>query len=110
MNFEGDIISKPNRKRYKLEQIREAKQVNGSATIPFEVGGLDFDLPAPGFWPDAAHLAAKEGNSIGLAKALLGEQHELFIEAGGQSDDVVLLMAQWSEDEQGVSLGESSAS
>lgn len=104
-------MSKPNRRRFKLEQIRQTERERTGDAFEIETdSGEMFEIPAPGFWPDEAkeHFAA--GNDVAGAKALMGPRRYLqFREAGGQASDILLALRAFSAD-QGVELGESSAS
>ncbi|MGW0015527.1 hypothetical protein ACWDVX_37985 [Streptomyces tendae] len=90
-------MSKPNRKRYKLESVRrsyaEALDVPDER-VEFEVGPSDdvFWFPHPVFTSDAMQkdIDAAEGDE-GKARVLLGDQYEMFLAAGGQANDVALL-------------------
>ena len=100
-------MSKPNKKRYKMAQIRQGYVESGESVIEFDApNGDTYTVPAPGFWPDEVHEATKGGDSVALAKALLAEQYVDYRAAGGQADDIQLLLKAWAED-QGVTLPES---
>jgi hypothetical protein len=104
-------MSKPNRKRFKLQELRQrhAEQVGDSIEIECE-GGEVFAFPAPGFWPDDAKEHFGNNRDVEGVKALLGGRDYLrFRQAGGRADDVALALKQFAADE-GITVGESSAS
>lgn len=106
-------MSKPNKRRFKLETVRQVQADKRGSEIEIEVGdeGVVFVMPAPGFWPDEAVALMGKGEEVKLAQALLGgsEQYGRFVEAGGRAQDVALVIAAYA-DEQGASQGESGAS
>lgn len=105
-------MSKPGRSRFKLSEIRQrhAEKVGGS-TIEIETDdGSVFELPAPGFWDDDAKELFSKNRDVQGVKALLGVRDYLrFVQAGGRADDVALVLREFA-DEQGLTVGESSAS
>ena len=105
-------MSSPNRKRFKLQTIRN-RQANEKGDA-FEIeadNGEVFTVPAPGFWPDEVKDLFAEGKEVAAVKALMGAREYLrFRAAGGRADDVALAMKAFAKDEQGVEVGESSAS
>jgi hypothetical protein len=99
-------MSKPNKARYNLETLRKAHaDKNGGDAISFEFAGEAFEIAAPGFWPDAAKVALKEGDDIGAARALMGERYDVFTDKGGRADDIMIVVSAYA-DEQGIDLGE----
>ncbi|EPH40848.1 hypothetical protein ABT390_36555 [Streptomyces aurantiacus] len=87
-------MSKPNRKRYKLEAVRSsyAEAVGGEA-VEFEVGdGKVFSFPHPMFASDEEQRALDDAEGDhGKARVLLGDQYEAFGKAGGDDNSVMLL-------------------
>jgi hypothetical protein len=108
-------MSKPNKRRFKLETVRQVQADKRGSEIEIEVGegegARTFVMPAPGFWPDEAVALMGKGEEVKLAQALLGgtEQYASFVEAGGRAQDVALVISAYA-DEQGASTGESTAS
>jgi hypothetical protein len=104
-------MSKPNRARFRLAELRTKRAAEHGDSIEIETDdGQMFTVPAPGFWGDDVkeHLAANR--DVAAVKALLGPADYLrFREAGGRADDVMLALAAYSE-AQGLTVGESSAS
>jgi hypothetical protein len=104
-------MSKPNRSRFKLSELR-AQQAEKSGDV-FEIetdDGTIWEVPAPGFWPDEAKVAFSENRDVEGVKALMGPRDYLrFREAGGRADDVALALKAYAKD-QGLTVGESSAS
>lgn len=104
-------MSSPNRRRFKLAELRQKESERTGDAFEIETdSGETFEIAAPGFWPDAVkeHIAA--GNDVKAAQVLLGQQRYLqFREAGGRASDVLLALRAFADD-QGVELGESSAS
>jgi hypothetical protein len=104
-------MSKPNRKRFKLSEIRQqAAETTGDV---FEIetdDGQLFEVPAPGFWEDDIKALFAANRDVDGVKALLGPREYLkFRAAGGRADDVALALRAFAK-EQGVEVGESSAS
>ncbi len=99
-------MSKPNKKVYRLGQLRQDAAEKSGSTIDFEIDGTEFSIAAPGFFPDAAHKAMQDKSALGLAKALLGDRYDDYAAAGGSADDLGHLLAAWAED-QGTDLPKS---
>jgi hypothetical protein len=99
------------RTRFKLAELRQREADRRGDTIEIETDdGTVFEFPAPGFWDDAAKEAFANSNDVAGVRALLGPREYLkFREAGGRADDVALALREFAK-EQGISLGESSAS
>lgn len=88
-------------RRVNLAAFKELK--NDENSIVIEAGDLEFTIPAPECWPDEIAGLAKADDSVGMAKALLGEDdYTLFVEAGGSSALLGAIVA----DEFKVSAGE----
>lgn len=105
-------MSKPNKKRFKLETIRQVQADKRGSVIEIETDdGQVFALPAPGFWPDEASALMRDRDEVGLARVLVGgpEEYDRFKAAGGRASDVALAIAAFADD-QGVTSGESGAS
>ncbi|WP_433224467.1 hypothetical protein [Microtetraspora malaysiensis] len=99
-------MSKPNRSRYKLAELRaKHAERQGGDSIEFEHEDTVYTLPAPGFWPDAVKVALKAGDDVAASAALMGDAYQAFTAAGGRADDIMLLITAYA-DEQGISLGE----
>jgi hypothetical protein len=104
-------MSKPNRARFRLAELRQQQAEKTGDTITIEIDDeTSFAFPAPGFWPDEAKEAFAANNDVAGVKALLGQREYLrFREAGGRADDVALALKAYTA-EQGSTVGESSAS
>lgn len=92
-------------KKYDLRALRQNKTDLGVDIVEFDAadGTRSFRIPAPGFFPDEAHQAMKDTDSLALARALLGDDYEAFKATGGKADDLGLLLEAWAA-EQGVPL------
>lgn len=100
------------RARFKLAELRQREaDKSGGDTIEIETeDGTVFAFPAPGFWDDDAKLAFTSNDDVTGVKVLLGpKEYVRFRAAGGRADDVALALKAYAE-EQGLGLGESSAS
>ncbi len=106
-------MSKPNKKRFKLDTLRaNAAEKRGGASIEIEAGdGQVFSFPTPAFWSDEQLAVSTERDVVKLATVLLGGEDEYakFRAAGGQASDIALAMSEFSE-AQGATAGESPAS
>ncbi len=105
-------MSKPNRKRFRLSQIREAQANKTGRVIEVETDdGAVYEIDAPGFWPDEATELMGKGREVDLATVLLGgkEKYAAFKASGGRAQDVALAISAF-QDDQGVTEGESTAS
>lgn len=104
-------MSKPNRARFKLAELRQREADRRGDAIELETDdGTVFTFPAPGFWDDDAKEAFTSNNDVAGVRALLGPRDYLkFREAGGRADDVALALREFAK-EQGIDLGESSGS
>lgn len=105
-------MSKPNKKTYRLSQIRESTANKRGSAIDIETDdGQTFNLPTPGFWPDEATELMGKGREVELATILLGgpEEYARFKAAGGRAGDVAMALEAYGAD-QGATTGESSAS
>lgn len=104
-------MSKPNRRRFKLAELRQKQADKSGDVIEIETPGGDvFELPALGFWPDEAKEAMADNRDVECVKRLLGPKEYLkFRQAGGRADDVALVLRAVAA-EQGLDLGESQAS
>ncbi len=107
-------MSKPNKRRFKLSEVRtQQAQKRGGSTIDFETDNGDtFSIPAPGFWTDDQAALIGNADTVKLATALLGgeDNYARFKAAGGQSQDISLVMAAYADAQGANSEGESSAS
>jgi hypothetical protein len=99
------------RARFKLAELRQRQADKVGDTIEIEVeDGAVFTFPAPGFWDDSVKEAFASNNDVQGVKALLGPREYLkFRQAGGRADDVALALKQFADD-QGLTVGESTAS
>lgn len=105
-------MSKPNRKRFRLSQIREAQANKTGRIIEVETDdGQVYEIDAPGFWADEATELMGKGREVDLATVLLGgkEKYAAFKASGGRAQDVALAISAF-QDDQGVTEGESGAS
>ncbi|MFE5159640.1 hypothetical protein ACFRNT_14190 [Streptomyces sp. NPDC056697] len=98
-------MSKPNKRRYVLSQVRaQYAEAVGGEDIEFEgPGGEIYQMPHPLFadtaWKQAVDDAEDDAE---LARAMLGEeQYDKYVAAGGDATDVVLLRMAVMEDMQG---------
>lgn len=99
-------MSKPGKARFNLNTLRQSHaEKTGGDSISFDFEGEVFEIAAPGFWPDAAKKALKAQDDIGAAEALMGARYEVFTDAGGRADDVMIVISAYA-DEQGLDLGE----
>ncbi|MFF7588629.1 hypothetical protein ACFZCK_14195 [Kitasatospora purpeofusca] len=90
---------------YSLDELRVRQAGTVAADIPFTLGPNTFHIPTPERWPDAVLLAGKDADVVAMGKALLGDQYEPFIAAGGRSLDLPLILDAYAT-EQGATLGE----
>lgn len=97
------------RARYRLEELRAKRAAKHGDTVEFEIGGEEFAVAAPGFWPDDAKRAMRRDDDLAFAEALLGDEYGRFAAAGGRSDDLALLLEEYAH-EQGLTPGESARS
>lgn len=102
-------MSKPNKKRYVLSQVRAqyAEAVGGETLEAEGPNGEVFTMPHPLFapteWKEAVDAAEDDGQ---LARAMLGEeQWEKYTAAGGDATDIALLWMAVKEDMQGQLKG-----
>jgi hypothetical protein len=96
---------------YKVSELRrrEADRRGGDIITLVTDDGKPHTFPAPGFWSDEVKAKMGKGD-VAFVRALMGEKgYEAFHAAGGQSDDVSLVVAEYRRT-QGADLGESSAS
>lgn len=104
-------MSKPNRARYKLAELRkkQADEVGDVFEIEAEDGTV-FEIPAPGFWDDGVKEQFTANNDVAGIRMLLGPRRYLeFRQHGGRADDVALALRAFAKD-QGLTVGESTAS
>ena len=87
------------KKRYNLAALRKHKSDEGLDVIELEVGEDVYRIPAPGFFPDEAHVALRNKDSVALAEALLGTDYPAYKAAGGKVDDIGLVLEAWGVDE-----------
>lgn len=108
---EEDPRMSKGRARFKLTELRQQAAEKSGDTIEIETDdGTVFEFPAPGFWPDDAKEAFAAQNDVNGVRVLLGPREYLrFRDAGGRADDVALALKAFAK-EQGIELGESSAS
>ncbi|WP_431980006.1 hypothetical protein [Streptomyces qinglanensis] len=99
-------MSKPNKKRYVLAQVREqyAEAVGGDE-VEFEgPGGEVFTMPHPLFAPSEWSQAVEDAeDDEEMARAMLGdEQYDRYVGAGGQPGDVNFIRMAAMEDMKGA--------
>lgn len=107
-------MSKPNKSRYRLQQVRQVHaDAKGGDCFEIAYGDGEGDVlvvPAPGFWPDAAKQAYARGDDVAGCRALVGEDaYERFAAAGGRADDINLAIGAFAE-EHGLAPEKSSPS
>ena len=98
-------MSKPNRKRYKLAEVKQQfTDAVGGEDVEFELAnGEILTFPHPLFAPDEWSTAVDEAESNrDKAHAILGdEQYDKFVAAGHQDADIALLFLAVQQDMQG---------
>ncbi|MEU1152640.1 hypothetical protein ABZ369_06425 [Streptomyces sp. NPDC005918] len=98
-------MSKPNKKRYRLSEVRaQYAEAVGGENVEFEgPGGEIYTMPHPLFAPKEWKEAVDEADDDeGQARAMLGEeQWAKFDAAGGDPTDLSLLNMALREDMQG---------
>lgn len=111
IHSKGDPRMSKGRTRFKLQELRQTAAEKTGDSIEIEVeDGTVFAFPAPGFWDDDVKEAFAGNNDVQGVRRLLGPREYLnFRQAGGRADDVALALKQFAE-EQGLTMGESSAS
>lgn len=105
-------MSQPNKRRYRLAEIREGVANKRGREIELETDdGATYTIPTPGFWDDAATDLMGKGREVELATVLLGgpERYAAFKASGGRAGDVAMALEAYGAD-QGATAGESSAS
>lgn len=110
-NVQGDPRMSKARSRFKLAELRHRQAEKSGDVLEIETDdGTVFELPAPGFWDDAVKQAFAGNDDVAGVRALMGPARYLeFRQRGGRADDVALALKAYAED-QGLSVGESSAS
>lgn len=108
---QGDPRMSKGRARFKLAELRQRQAEQAGDVVEIETDdGTVFEVPAPGFWPDQAKEHFANNNDVAGVKALLGPVKYLdFRQRGGRADDVALALKEFAR-EQGLTMGESSAS
>ncbi|PZE23855.1 hypothetical protein [Curtobacterium sp. MCBD17_028] len=80
----------------------KVEETLGSASISYSPDGEHyFELPHPMLYDKATKAALKplaDDDDEGIARVLLGEQYDAFIEAGGDPDEIGLLQIAVSQD------------
>jgi hypothetical protein len=107
------IMSKPNKSRFKLSQIRESQANRTGSAIEVETDdGQVFEVPTPHFWPDEASQLIGKGRDVELATMLLGgeESYAKFKAAGGRAADLGIVLTAYAKDQGIGTPGESGAS
>lgn len=94
-------MSKPNKKRYKLEAIlQKREEVTGGRDIEFEWAGKTYTFPHPMFatdeWQSALSSAGNDNQSAG--RAILGDQYDAYHADGGQASFLLMLMQDVTEE------------
>ncbi len=102
-------MSKPNKKRYKLAEVRaQYAEAVGGDEVEFEgPGGEVYTMPHPLFAPSEWAKAVDDAeNDEEMAHAMLGdEQYERFVGAGGRPGDVNFIRLAAMEDMKGELKG-----
>ncbi|MEW1754704.1 hypothetical protein [Streptomyces angustmyceticus] len=98
-------MSKPNRKRYKLTEVKaQYAEAVGGEDVEFEAdNGELFTFPHPLFADDDWSKGVDEAETAkDKARAMLGdEQYEKYAAAGNSDNDVFLLFMAVQQDAQG---------
>lgn len=98
-------MSKPNKKRYKLAEVKaQYAEAVGGEEVEFEgPGGEIYTMPHPLFAPSEWTKAVDDAeDDEELARAILGqEQFDKFTAAGGQAGDVGFIRMAVMEDMKG---------
>ncbi|MGI5245417.1 hypothetical protein [Dactylosporangium sp. CA-139066] len=93
-------MSSPNRKRYKLSELRQNAEAKNGSCIYFEApDDTEYVIPAPGFWPDEVHEAMRSQDALKIAQALLGAKYADFVASGGRADDLGMVLESWASDQ-----------
>lgn len=87
------------KKSYDLSEFVERKRDQGAVEIV--AGGQTFTIDPPEVWSDEV-LILSTTDPVGAARALMGEQYEPFVAAGGSASRVLAIL----QDAHGVTLGE----
>lgn len=88
-------------RRVNLAAFKEMKNEENSIVIE-AADGLEFTIPAPETWPDEIGALALANDNVGMGRALLGDDYDVFVEAGGSASLLGAIVA----DEFGVSAPE----
>lgn len=78
--------------------------------VPFTLHGERFICPAPSGWPDEAFDAAQNDDPVATVRAILGDDYQRFVAAGGTALTFQRITAKLHGAELGESSGSSSSS
>lgn len=87
--------------KVKLSDFKERKEIEGAIDVEMDDGQV-FRFPPPELWPDEFTRTRKDMAPEEQARALLGEQFDAFIAAGG----TIMLALSIVGDHHGASAGE----
>lgn len=95
-------------KRFQFSEFVDQRAAE--TAIVFELGGEEFTIPGPDFWPDKLPNPVREGYDA-LGRAILGDEvWGRFAALGGTGRSLNAFYAWAVEQRQGVTPGESEAS
>lgn len=77
------MAATPKRRVVRLADWVEAQRTE--AAIDIVTDTETFTIDPPHLWPDAALARALVGDTLGVARALLGDRYEAFVAAGGSA-------------------------
>lgn len=92
--------------RVVLADFKAKKRDEGAIEIVGDDGAV-YRIDPPELWPDDIATLSANNDSVGMVRALLGDQYDAFVTTGGGSANMVAAIIQ---DVHGVAAGESSAS
>lgn len=74
---------------------KQLEETIGSSDVPYEVEGKEFLIPHPLFWSKdlkAEIEALDDDDEEGIAQAILGDQWDAFVAAGGEAEEIGQLL------------------
>lgn len=101
------MAGKQTKNRYSKNAVRQQMiDAVGGTEIIYTVEDADgkeieFTIPHPLFYPRATKDALKELDDTdeeGVARLVLGDQYDRFVEVGGEDEDISMLMARVQKD------------
>lgn len=93
-------------RKVKLSDFKAKKELEGAIDLEMDDGTV-FRIPPPELWPDAVAELNQNNDTIGAARALIGEdRYEEFVAKGGNAMAVLGVIG----DEHGITVPESDAS